>query len=283
VVDNTLGTVGGGVLPAVDDRVGTVGGVVNDTLGTVGNTVLPAVDNTLGTVGNTVLPAVNDTLDTVGNTVLPAVDDTVGTLGDTVTDLLGALQGSSLLDLNADLAANLDVAAPIAAAVGLNTNAAVPIDASVSANALSPDATSFANAPQHSLLEQALDGQANGISTQDSTLNQGEHQSPAPPSDSGSGSTDALAAPASLLNLDVNLDLALDLAAPINAALAANANIAAPIDAAVSANILSPGSTSIALADQNSVIVQTLQGVANASGTQSSAIDQSSSTIGGGS
>jgi len=232
-------------------------------------------------VGNTVLPALDNTLGTVGNIVLPAVDDTVGTLGSTVTDLLGALQGSSLLDLNADLAANLDVAAPIAAVVGLNANAAVPIDASVSANALSPDATSFANAPQHSLLEQALDGQANGISTQNSSLDQGEHQSPAP-ADSGGSSSDPLAAPASLLNLDVNLDLALDLAAPINAALAANANIAAPIDAAVSANILSPDSTSIALADQNSVIVQTLQGVANASGTQASAIDQGTTTIGGG-
>jgi hypothetical protein len=152
----------------------------------------------------------------------------------------------------------------------------------VSANALSPDATSFANAPQDSLLQQALVGEANGISTQDSTLNQGEHETPAPAPTGDSGG-DVLAAPASLLNLDVNLDLALDLAAPIDAALAANANIAAPIDAAVSANILSPGSTSIALADQNSVIVQTLQGVANASGTQSSAIDQSSSTIGGGS
>ena len=58
--------------------------------------------------------------------------------------------------------------------------------------------------------------------------------------------------------------------------------IAAPIDAAVSANILSPGSTSIALADQNSVIVQTLQGVANASGTQASTIDQGESTVVGG-
>ena len=86
----------------------------------------------------------------------------------------------------------------------------------------------------------------------------------------------------SLLDVDVNLDLALDLAAPINAALAANANIAAPIDAAVSANILSPDSTSLASADQNSVIVQTLQGVANATTDQASTIDQGeTSNIGG--
>jgi hypothetical protein len=77
-----------------------------------------------------------------------------------------------------------------------------------------------------------------------------------------------------LLDLDANLDLALDLAAPIDAAIAANANIAAPIDAAVSANILSPNATSIALADQDSVIVQTLQGIANASTEQTSTIEQ---------
>ena len=46
----------------------------------------------------------------------------------------------------------------------------------------------------------------------------------------------------SLLDLDVNLDLALDLAAPIDLAIAANANVAAPIEAAVSANTLSFGS-----------------------------------------
>ena len=63
-------------------------------------------------------------------------------------------------------------------------------------------------------------------------------------------------------------------AAPIDAAIAANANIAAPIDAAVSANILSPGSTALAVADQDSVIIQTLQGVANATTTQTSTIEQ---------
>ncbi|MGH9084553.1 MAG: peptidoglycan-binding protein, partial [Acidimicrobiales bacterium] len=43
----------------------------------------------------------------------------------------------------------------------------------------------------------------------------------------------------SLLDLNVDLDLGLDLAAPIDLAVAANANVVAPIDAAVSANILS--------------------------------------------
>jgi hypothetical protein len=78
----------------------------------------------------------------------------------------------------------------------------------------------------------------------------------------------------SLLDLDVNVDAALDLAAPVNAAVAANANAALPIDAAVSANALSPGATSIASAEQTSVIGQSLDGTAIADSDQTSNIEQ---------
>ena len=78
----------------------------------------------------------------------------------------------------------------------------------------------------------------------------------------------------SLLDLDVNVDLDADAAAPVSAAVAANANIAAPIDAAVSANILSPDSDSVAVASQTSVINQQLDGVAIADVDQTSDIDQ---------
>ena len=140
-----------------------------------------------------------------------------------------------------------------------------------------------ATADQDSALQQVLAGEANATSTQDSAIDQGEiEEDLAPVSDAVGATEDLLEAPASLLDLDVDLDLALDLAAPIDAAIAANLNIAAPIDAAVSANILSPGATSIALAEQNSVITQTLQGVANATGDQTSTIDQGESTIAGG-
>jgi hypothetical protein len=77
-----------------------------------------------------------------------------------------------------------------------------------------------------------------------------------------------------LLDIFVDLDAALDLAAPINAALAANANVALPIDAAVSANLLSPGSVSLADANQTAIIEQVLQGDATASSNQDSAIMQ---------
>jgi len=77
-----------------------------------------------------------------------------------------------------------------------------------------------------------------------------------------------------LLNLDVNLDATVQGAAPINAAVAANANAAAPIDASVGANVLSVDSTAVANSPQQSVITQTLDGVAVASSDQGSSITQ---------
>ena len=78
----------------------------------------------------------------------------------------------------------------------------------------------------------------------------------------------------SLLDVNADLDLALDLAAPVDAAVAANANVAAPIDAAVSANALSPDATSVAVADQDSLIAQSLDGEATATAVQDAAVDQ---------
>ena len=79
----------------------------------------------------------------------------------------------------------------------------------------------------------------------------------------------------SLLDLNADLDLALDLAAPVDAAVAANANVAAPIDAAVGANVLSFDSTAMAEADQDALVVQNLEGEATATAIQDATIDQS--------
>jgi len=84
----------------------------------------------------------------------------------------------------------------------------------------------------------------------------------------------------SLLDLNADLDIALDAAAPIDLAVAANANVAAPIDAAVGANVLSSGSTAQALADQGVLIDQGITGEAVATAPQDSTIDQSDDTIG---
>jgi hypothetical protein len=78
----------------------------------------------------------------------------------------------------------------------------------------------------------------------------------------------------SLLAIAANLDLALDIAAPIDAAVAANANVAAPIDAAVAANVASVGSEATAVADQDSIIVQDLDGTAIANANQDATVQQ---------
>ena len=84
----------------------------------------------------------------------------------------------------------------------------------------------------------------------------------------------------SLLDLNADLDIALDAAAPIDLAVAANANVAAPIDAAVGANVLSSGSIAPALADQVELIDQGITGEAVATAPQDSTIDQSDDTVG---
>src|SRR4051812_19099567 len=86
----------------------------------------------------------------------------------------------------------------------------------------------------------------------------------------------------SILDLAADVDLAIDGAAPIDLAVALNANVVAPIDAAVSANLLSDGSTSQALADQGVQVNQTVDADAIATGLQDSAIDQSDTVDGGG-
>ena len=95
---------------------------------------------------------------------------------------------------------------------------------------------------------------------------------------------DAVALPdkevVSILDLNADLDLAIDAAAPIDLAVAANANVAAPIDAAVGANILSAGSTAQAMADQGVSIDQGITADATATATQDSGIDQSDDTVG---
>jgi hypothetical protein len=84
----------------------------------------------------------------------------------------------SLLDVDANIDAALNIAAPIDAGVAANANAAVPIDAAASANVLSEGGQSLASAPQQSAIVQDLDGVATANADQTSAIDQGETEGP---------------------------------------------------------------------------------------------------------
>ena len=77
-----------------------------------------------------------------------------------------------------------------------------------------------------------------------------------------------------LLNVNVDLAADADVTAPINGAVAANANVAAPINAGVAANIGSMDSEAVALAQQDAIIYQNIEGDATAEADQQSDIQQ---------
>ncbi len=81
---------------------------------------------------------------------------------------------TSLLDLDVNVDAALDLAAPVDAGIALNANAALPIDAAASANILSEGAQSGAQAEQISVINQDLDGVAIADPDQTSDIDQGE-------------------------------------------------------------------------------------------------------------
>src|SRR3954468_17411686 len=72
----------------------------------------------------------------------------------------------------------------------------------------------------------------------------------------------------SILDLNADLNLAIDAAAPIDLAVAANANVAAAIDAAASANVLSVGSDAQSMGDQGALINQNIAADATAHSVQ---------------
>ena len=203
---------------------------------------------------------------------------------------------ASVLDLNADLDLGISAAAPIDLAVAANANVAAPIDAAASANILSFGSESQALADQGVIINQGITADATAESAQDSTIDQAADAGTADAGtdtgtadtgtdagvlpggtspDVGALPTDAAGAvDSNLLNVDVNLAADADIAAPINGAVAANANVAAPIDAAVAANIGSIDSDAFAVAQQDAIINQDIEGAATASADQQSDLRQ---------
>jgi hypothetical protein len=184
----------------------------------------------------------------------------------------------SLLDLNADLNIALDAAAPIDLGVAANANAAAPIEASVGANVLSAGSTAVAGAHQAASIDQGITGDSVAHAPQVSSIDQTGAGAPAA-ADAAAPAAAVPAAPSGpldgpLLNVNVNLDGKLDLAAPIDGAVAAQANVAAPIDASAAANVGSIDSVAAASSDQSALITQHITGDATATADQQSTIQQ---------
>ncbi len=190
----------------------------------------------------------------------------------------------SILDLNADLDLAIDAAAPVDLGVAANANVAAPIDAAVGANVLSEGSSAQALADQGVSITQDVSADAIAESSQDSTIEQGAAPAPddslvgtEPPTGTTIGEvpTDTEGVlDGDLLNVNVDLDGDANLAAPINGAVAANANVAAPIDAAVAANVGSVDSEAVAIAEQDAIINQSIDGTAQATADQQSEIEQ---------
>lgn len=228
----------------------------------------------------------------VSNELTPLSDDELMAQAGTA---LPDKEVASVLDLNADLDLGISAAAPIDLAVAANANVAAPIDAAASANILSFGSESQALADQGVIIDQGIAADATADSTQDSTTNQGAGTTDGGTVDGGTadatlpGGTvpdgtvpDVGALPVNpstaldgdLLNVNVDLAADADIAAPINGAVAANANVAAPIDAAVAANIGSIDSDAFAVAQQDAIITQNIDGEATASADQQSDLQQ---------
>ena len=194
---------------------------------------------------------------------------------------------ASILDLQVDADIALDLAAPVDLAVAANANVAAPIDAAVGANVLSAGSTAQALSDQGVMITQGIVGDATASATQVSDLDQtndvvdGGEVTPTPtptdPGDAGdviSGVEEGDMLSGDVLNVDVNVAADADLAAPIAGAVAANANVAAPIDAAAAANIGSIASSATAIADQDAIIEQSIEGDSTATADQDSELNQ---------
>jgi hypothetical protein len=242
-------------------------------------------------------PLTDDELIAEQATALP--DKEVASVLDLNADLDLGIDAAAPIDLA--VAANANVAAPIDAAASANilsfgsdaqalADQGVMIDQGIVADA-------NAESTQDSVIDQGNDTIDGGTpdSTGEGTLDGGTAADGGTLLPDGTG-TDGLVPdggvgdalpdvgalpvdPAAALDgdlLNVNVDLAADadIAAPINGAVAANANVAAPIDAAVAANIGSIDSQAYAVADQDALITQHIEGEANASADQQSNLEQ---------
>ncbi|MBT2549449.1 peptidoglycan-binding protein [Arthrobacter sp. ISL-65] len=245
-------------------------------------------------------PLSDDELNAQAGTALP--DKEVASVLDLNADLDLGISAAAPIDLA--VAANANVAAPIDAAASANilsfgsesqalADQGVIIDQGITADAAAdsvqdstitqgagadggtPDAAGTGTAATGT--EAADAGAGDATALPDGTLPDGTLPDGALPDGTGVGALPVDPADAldgDLLNVNVDLAADADIAAPINGAVAANANVAAPIDAAVAANIGSIDSDAFAVAQQDAIITQDIDGEATASADQQSDLQQ---------
>ena len=93
--------------------------------------------------------------------------------GGSGTSLGDLTDGTNLLNVDVNLDANANIAAPIDGAVAANANVAAPIDAAVAANVGSIDSSATAYAPQTAIIQQDLDNvSADATASQDANVTQ---------------------------------------------------------------------------------------------------------------
>jgi len=166
------GTATDGLTGTVGDTAGTtagdLGGTVGDTTGTVGDTVGGTVGDTTGDLGGTVGDTTGDLGGTIGDTVGGATDGLGGTLDGASSSLLDG----NLLNVDVNVDADADIAAPINGAVAANANVAAPIDAAVGANVGSIGSDAIAVSQQDAIINQDITGSADAVSDQQSDITQ---------------------------------------------------------------------------------------------------------------
>jgi hypothetical protein len=160
VIDQGNDTIDGGTPDSTGDD--TVDGGTPDSTGD------DAIDGGTAADGGTLLP---DGTGTDGLLPDGGVGDALPDVGALPVDPAAALDGD-LLNVNVDLAADADIAAPINGAVAANANVAAPIDAAVAANIGSIDSQAYAVADQDALITQHIEGEANASADQQSDLEQ---------------------------------------------------------------------------------------------------------------
>ncbi len=92
--------------------------------------------------------------------------------GDVRAGTVGDPLSGDLLDVNVDLAADVNLAAPIDGAVAANANVAAPIDAAVAANVGSIDSAATAVAQQDAIITQDINADATANADQQSDITQ---------------------------------------------------------------------------------------------------------------